>query len=372
MKTLFGFIGWIVGMFIGFAIGEHAPIIAFAFIIGGIFVGRYIGGQIEESNETARRAKEEEQRKERIRIEEIKRKLARKNEAIALAHKYPEATKHYFKTHWGIVKSHIFDSDITDDKVETLLGHKYSYERDEQNYNAAYKAKILAEQEAKRRQEEARREAARQAELARQRAVEEEKKALPSKVSSWNVMPGNFHYTYLLRYFPTTCEFEASEDEWEDRWTVWNFKNTPGKTSAANHRAALDTVIPQIKRKLVSTFGQSSLKHLTLVCIPASSASKTTARYQKFSQRICRETGMSNAFDYMSVIGESSQKKFGGSGISTNNVTFDSSFFKGKYVILFDDVITKGESMLRFKRKMEELGAIVVGGMSIGKTTHSR
>jgi predicted amidophosphoribosyltransferase len=41
-------------------------------------------------------------------------------------------------------------------------------------------------------------------------------------------------------------------------------------------------------------------------------------------------------------------------------------------VLLFDDVITKGDSMLRFKRKMEELGAIVVGGFSIGKTTHMR
>lgn len=41
-------------------------------------------------------------------------------------------------------------------------------------------------------------------------------------------------------------------------------------------------------------------------------------------------------------------------------------------MLLFDDVITKGDSMLRFKRKMEELGAIVVGGFSIGKTTHMR
>ena len=81
---------------------------------------------------------------------------------------------------------------------------------------------------------------------------------------------------------------------------------------------------------------------------------------------------MINAYAHMQVIASSQEKKFGGSGISANNVSFDNSFFKGKYVFLFDDVITKGDSMLRFKRKMEELGAIVVGGFSIGKTTHVR
>ena len=35
-------------------------------------------------------------------------------------------------------------------------------------------------------------------------------------------------------------------------------------------------------------------------------------------------------------------------------------------------IITKGNSMLSFKRKMEELGATVIGGFSIGKTTHMR
>ena len=372
MKTLCGFIGWIVGMFIGFAIGESAPFLAFVFVIGGIFVGRFIGKQIEEDRERTRRAKEEADRQARLREAERQKKQRLRSEAIALARKYPEATKHYFKTHWGIVKSSISDYDITDDKVDTLLSHKYSYESDEQKLNAAYRAKLLAEQEAKRKAEQAKREAARQAELARQRAEEQEKKSLPSKVSGWNVMPGNFHYTYLLNYFPTTCDFEATEDEWEDRWTVWNFKNTPGKTSAQNHAAALNTVIPQVKRKLVSTFGQSALKYITLVCIPASSSIKTKARYEEFSERLCRETGMSNAYSHMEVVSSSAEKKFGGSGISTNNVSFDSNYFRGRYVILFDDVITKGESMLRFKRKMEELGAIVLGGISIGKTKHNR
>lgn len=372
MKTLCGFIGWIVGMFIGFAIGNTVPILGFASIIGGIFIGRYIGGQIEEEREQNRREKEEVARQARAREAENHRKMLVRIEAIGLARKYPEATKHYFKIHWGITKSSISEYDITDERAATLLTHKSTYSRDEQQFNAAYKAKVLAEQEAARRREAAKREAARQAELARQRAEEQEKKNLPSKVSGWNVMFGNFHYTYLLKYYPTTCDFDATEDEWEDRWTVWNFKNTPGKTSVMDHNRALDKIIPKVESKLINTFGRSAMKHITLVCIPASSTEKTKARYEEFSRRICADTGMTNAYSHMRVVSSSAEKKFGGSGISTDNVSFDADFFRGRYIILFDDVITKGESMLRFKHKMEQLGAIVLGGMSIGKTTHQR
>ena len=50
----------------------------------------------------------------------------------------------------------------------------------------------------------------------------------------------------------------------------------------------------------------------------------------------------------------------------------DSDFFKDKYVILFDDVITTGASVERFKNKMENAGATVIAALSVGKTKHER
>lgn len=211
-----------------------------------------------------------------------------------------------------------------------------------------------------------------EAKLAKEIKEREAKKNLKEKVKDWHLIKGVLRYNYLLNYYPTTCEFEANDEEWDDRYTVWNFKNTPGKTDEDDHQATLDDVIPRIKSKLCSTFGESSLKYLTLVCIPASSSVKTELRYKEFSERLCEETGMENAYSHLSVTKASEEKKFGGHGIMTNNISFDEDFFKGKYVLLFDDVITKGESMLRFKLKMERLGAIVVCGFSIGKTKHER
>ena len=41
-------------------------------------------------------------------------------------------------------------------------------------------------------------------------------------------------------------------------------------------------------------------------------------------------------------------------------------------MLLFDDIITKGNSMITFMRKMESLGANVIGGLCLGKTKHER
>lgn len=79
---------------------------------------------------------------------------------------------------------------------------------------------------------------------------------------------------------------------------------------------------------------------------------------------------MDNAFEHIQVVEDATPKHLGGTG--TPVLHFDENFFKGRYILLFDDVITKGNSMLRFKLKLEALGATVIAGVSIGKTTHER
>jgi predicted amidophosphoribosyltransferase len=213
----------------------------------------------------------------------------------------------------------------------------------------------------------------RQAQIREEKEREEKaKKNLVEAVSSWDTLVGGLHFSYLFYYYPTTCDFEATEEEWSNRWIVWDFKNTPGKTSASDHKEALDKAIPMLKKKLLTTFEADSLKYLTLVCIPASSQIKTQARYEEFSNRISGELGLINAYPHISVVTEKEERRSGGTSIDTNKLSFDEDFFKGKYVLLFDDVITRGDSMRTFKRKMESLGAIVVGGLSLGKTKHER
>ena len=192
-------------------------------------------------------------------------------------------------------------------------------------------------------------------------------------VSTWHLLSGGLRYSYCVYYYPTTCDFEATDSEWEDRKLIWNFKNDPSKgISFAKHQSALKKVVAMMKEKLVSTFRSENLKYLTLVCIPASTQHKSQARFEEFSTSLCRETGMENGYPHIRVIEDKLERRSGGTSIDLSKISFDKDYFKNKIVILFDDVITRGDSMRTMKMRMEQLGATVVGGISIGKTKHER
>lgn len=371
MKTICGFVGWIVGMLLGFMVLNSVPILGFALIIGGLFLGRYIGGLIEQEKEKERRAKEEQARKRRQEENERERKKQRRNEALSLARKYPEATKYYFRTHWGITKSVISDYDITDDKVDTLLGHKYSYERDELAHNAAYKAKIEAEQKEKLRQEEQeKKEAARRAEIARKKA-EEERKSLPnillSCVSGWHSHGyyGSIKHKWFIDYYPYNRYKDfATASMFADWKLVWNFKNDD-RISPTEHSFALQKVIKLTEDTLRETFG-NRVNKLTLVCLTASTERNTKRRFEEFSKRVCNDLGMDNGFEHIRITEDAVPKHIGGTGKAKKQ--YDEWFFNGKFIILFDDVRTSGASLEEEKSRLESFGAKIIGAITIAQT----
>lgn len=193
--------------------------------------------------------------------------------------------------------------------------------------------------------------------------------SLNKNVSSWNTFTFGLPYNYLLLYYPITCDFEADECEWVNRRLVWDFKNTPGTTLSGQHEQALSNLLPRLRDLLLQTFN-TNIKLLTLVCIPASSEENNNARFKDFSERLTSSLQMDNAFEHIQIIKDASPKHLG--GIGAPKLHFDEDYFKGRNILLFDDIITKGNSMHRFKNKLESLGANVIAGVSIGKTKHER
>lgn len=216
-----------------------------------------------------------------------------------------------------------------------------------------------------------------EAERRRQEEIQkrQELRDLKSCVSTWpQPSRSSVDCFSLYYYYPTTCPWDASEDEWDVRNLIWDFKANPNRpqslTEITNrHQRAMNEVIPDLKRVLRRYFG-SKVSKLTLVCIPSSKRIVSERRYKDFSEQLCNETGITNGYSHVHIAEEGDAAHLG--GVVQAQFSVDGSFFKDKYVILFDDVITSGRSMERFKRLLESAGANVIGGLSIGKTKHER
>ena len=125
---------------------------------------------------------------------------------------------------------------------------------------------------------------------------------------------------------------------------------------------------------MIESFGEESLPFLTLACLPASTNTKNQARYEEFSRRLCECTGMENAYKYIVITKDGMSKNHpeNNTGHSIQPEVKIDGWLRGKQVLLFDDVVTRGNTMLLYKRQMERVGANVVGGFAIGKTKHER
>lgn len=187
-------------------------------------------------------------------------------------------------------------------------------------------------------------------------------------VQGWHVTRYGISHSYLIEYLKTNAPREATQSEWDDRNLIWAFKNDPDKSNNKySYEEALGIIVPKYTRKLRDTFG-SMVSDLTLVCIPASNETKNSRRWREFSSRVCSELNMWNGYSYISIESSASARHLGGDGITT--LSFDRSFFKGKQVVLCDDIKTSGKSLQRMRQQLESLGATVVCALTIGVTVH--
>lgn len=191
---------------------------------------------------------------------------------------------------------------------------------------------------------------------------------LRSKVTSWRIK-GDVPCFSMYNYYPTNHFPDVSTHEWDVRKKIWNFKYDPSKTLSSEHDIAMKSVIRDSEKVLKHFFGSYTSK-LTLVCITASTKHINMLRHEEFSNRLCGTLSMRNGYKYINITEDGTPKHLGGNG--KPELSFNSSFFKDKNILLFDDVVTSGGSIASFKRQLEECGANVIGALTIGKTKHER
>ena len=114
------------------------------------------------------------------------------------------------------------------------------------------------------------------------------------------------------------------------------------------------------------------LTDTVLVCLPASTTYSHVRRWKKFAQLVCRQTGMQNGFDRVSVNGSRKRAHVTGEYELCTNikhyVQIDADYFRGKRVLVIDDIYTTGQSSKAFIGAMQAVGADVRMALFLAKT----
>lgn len=114
------------------------------------------------------------------------------------------------------------------------------------------------------------------------------------------------------------------------------------------------------------------LTDTVIVCVPASTVCSHVRRWKRFSQLLCKQTGAIDGFSHVQVFGNRKRAHITREyELATNikhYVNVDSNFFRGKRVLVIDDIYTTGRSSDAFIGAMEAAGATVTMAMFLAKT----
>ena len=111
---------------------------------------------------------------------------------------------------------------------------------------------------------------------------------------------------------------------------------------------------------------------MVLIPIPASTMERQRKRFPVVCYYLSKWMGIADGFKAIWI--EEDREQLKGKGKDKDilqNLQFTRRYINGKNVVLLDDVLTTGESfrqLKQLKRKMEQLGALSVVGVFLGKT----
>lgn len=168
----------------------------------------------------------------------------------------------------------------------------------------------------------------------------------------------NYSYYYLMQYLPT--RYEATQNEWNNRREVWNFKD--GVCS--------DRILNEMVKTVNEIVGYAKSNYI--ICfIPASRSSRTQTRYSSLARKLTERTGVFATLDAVKKNSDSvSGYVAGKSSNPTADFIFNANLLRGKKVILIDDVITRGRTFTQTASKILANGASSVTGMFVAKTVN--
>lgn len=147
------------------------------------------------------------------------------------------------------------------------------------------------------------------------------------------------------------------------RRLVLNFKD--GRKFAQEHVTKL------VSDALTMWYGSGNAD-LVLVCVPTANEKKYGYRFRRFAAAVSARTGIQNGTAQVQIFGSRSAKHTDSCHVVRESddykVVVNAEFFKGKSVIIFDDIRTTGKSAGAFAAELESMGATIKGGLFLAQS----
>lgn len=201
-----------------------------------------------------------------------------------------------------------------------------------------------------------------------QSACRRRKEALTKHTKNWELIR-RIPCWWIYDYHPLGKDDENPK-VWEVRKLIWDFKASKQHEESMDeriqkNRKAAETIAQILSRHLRTSFGED-LQKMTLLCAPASCQETHELRYKYFSELLCKETGMENAYEYIRIQKDGQPKHTGGK--QKARMFVHPLHIRDKFVLIFDDIITRGNTLDDFKAILEHHGAHVICACFIGRT----
>lgn len=163
-------------------------------------------------------------------------------------------------------------------------------------------------------------------------------------------MKQNYFLEYVPNAYISLCVDKAQQ--MANNRFVYDFK--------AGDKKAAHLCAEWLVRYLTRQYS-SILEDFVVVFAPCSTQWKYTKRFG-YLAAILNAAGIKTANEHVHIFGERKPTHNGGSHVVNEDiyhVSVDGEYFKGKQVILFDDLLTSGKTIEDFRRKLEAAGAYV-------------
>ena len=196
---------------------------------------------------------------------------------------------------------------------------------------------------------------ARKRERSRLDRIKKEAEGIRGKLQTGHRI-GEIPYFFFYYYVP--IRIGAIEDYYQEIRTLAN----DFKKGFYAHRVA-----ELVSSYLGRIFSSDELKTFTFVCVPAHDSESTKMRFREFSRLVCSATGMKNGFNGIASQEDGFEKHYGN---DDRQLTVDlrNKYFRGRKVVVFDDIVTSGETIRSYTDLLEKNKASVVFCMSLCKT----